>query len=80
VVFAVALALRVFHVWQMQASPFASILIGDAVAYDEWARKLAAGDWLGTPVFYQAPCIRTHSARFTCSSADICCWCVCYRQ
>lgn len=55
VVLTVAVSLRVLHVWQMQASPFASILMGDSVAYDEWARRIAAGDWLGTAVFYQAP-------------------------
>jgi tetratricopeptide (TPR) repeat protein len=29
--------------------------MGDPKAYDEWARQIAAGDWLGTDVFYQAP-------------------------
>jgi Flp pilus assembly protein TadD len=30
-------------------------LLGDALAYDAWAQRLAAGDWLGQEVFYQAP-------------------------
>lgn len=30
-------------------------LLGDGQAYDEWARRLAAGDWFGSDVFYQTP-------------------------
>lgn len=55
VLFAVALGLRVWHVAALQASPFASLLLGDAAIYDAWARRIAAGDWLGQGVFYQAP-------------------------
>src|SRR5258708_3316680 len=29
--------------------------MGDARAYDEWARRIAGGDWIGREVFYQAP-------------------------
>ncbi len=29
--------------------------MGDSRAYDEWARRIAAGDWIGREVFYQAP-------------------------
>jgi tetratricopeptide (TPR) repeat protein len=29
--------------------------MGDSRGYDEWARRLAAGDWIGRDVFYQAP-------------------------
>lgn len=29
--------------------------MGDSHGYDEWARRLAAGDWIGAEVFYQAP-------------------------
>lgn len=50
-----ALAVRLVHVWQMKATPFATVLLGDARGYDQWARRLAAGDWVGTDVFYQAP-------------------------
>ncbi len=53
--FFVALAVRLLHLWQIQPSPFFDVLLGDANGYDEWARRLAAGDWLGTEVFYQAP-------------------------
>jgi len=54
-IFAVALAVRLLHLWQIHPSPFFDVLLGDANGYDEWARRLAAGDWLGTEVFYQAP-------------------------
>lgn len=54
-IFAVAFAVRLVHIWQIRPSPFFDILLGDAHAYDAWARRLAAGDWIGTDVFYQAP-------------------------
>lgn len=54
-IFAVALAVRLLHLWQVKPSPFFDVLLGDASGYDEWARRLAAGDWVGTEVFYQAP-------------------------
>lgn len=50
-----ALGVRLLHVWQMTATPFATVLFGDAKGYDQWARRLAGGDWIGTDVFYQAP-------------------------
>jgi len=55
VIFVVALAVRLFHVWQLQSSPFFDTLLGDANGYDKWAQRLAAGDWIGSDVFYQAP-------------------------
>ncbi len=51
----VALLLRLLHVWLLSRSPYFDALMGDARGYDEWARRLAAGDWMGTEVFYQAP-------------------------
>ena len=54
-IFAVAFAIRLVHLWQIQPSPFFDVLLGDARGYDEWARRLAGGDWIGTEVFYQAP-------------------------
>jgi tetratricopeptide (TPR) repeat protein len=54
-IFALALALRLLHLWQLRASPFLEVTLGDAAAYHAWARRLAAGDWLGSEVFYQAP-------------------------
>src|SRR5262245_11726329 len=29
--------------------------MGDARGYDEWAQRIAGGDWIGRDVFYQAP-------------------------
>ena len=54
-IFATALLVRLVHVWQLGASPFGDLLLGDSAGYDRWARELAAGDWLGAEVFYQAP-------------------------
>ncbi|MGH6689559.1 MAG: tetratricopeptide repeat protein [Vicinamibacterales bacterium] len=54
-IFAVALAVRLVHVWQIRGAPFFTVLMGDARAYDEWAQQIARGDWLGQDVFYQAP-------------------------
>src|SRR4051794_3906008 len=53
--FATAFAVRLLHVWQMRATPFFSVLMGDSRRYDEWARRIAAGEWIGHEVFYQAP-------------------------
>jgi tetratricopeptide (TPR) repeat protein len=54
-VFGVALLVRLVHVWQLRRSPFFSLLMGDSRGYDEWAQRIAGGDWLGHEVFYQAP-------------------------
>jgi tetratricopeptide (TPR) repeat protein/4-amino-4-deoxy-L-arabinose transferase-like glycosyltransferase len=42
-------------VWQIRRAPFFTVLVGDSRAYDEWAQRIARGDWLGHEVFYQAP-------------------------
>ena len=55
IVFFVALFVRLLHVYQLQSSPFFDVLMGDASGYDQWAQRLAAGDWIGREVFYQAP-------------------------
>ncbi|MBI4718670.1 MAG: tetratricopeptide repeat protein [Planctomycetes bacterium] len=39
----------------MRSSPFFAVLFGDGAEYDRWAQRVAAGDWLGSEVFYQAP-------------------------
>ncbi|MBA3271497.1 MAG: tetratricopeptide repeat protein [Acidobacteria bacterium] len=54
-VFATALTVRVVHIWQMRDTLFFSVLMGDSRGYDAWARQIAAGEWLGREVFYQAP-------------------------
>jgi tetratricopeptide (TPR) repeat protein/4-amino-4-deoxy-L-arabinose transferase-like glycosyltransferase len=55
VIFAVAFTLRLIHIWQIRRSPFFTVLMGDARGYDEWAQRIAGGDWIGRDVFYQAP-------------------------
>jgi tetratricopeptide (TPR) repeat protein len=55
VIAGVALVVRLVHVYQIHNAPFFSVLMGDSRGYDEWARQLAAGDWIGHDVFYQAP-------------------------
>ena len=54
-IFAVAFVVRLVHVWQIRTSPFFDVLMGDANGYDQWAQRIAAGDWIGSEVFYQAP-------------------------
>lgn len=54
-VFGVAVAVRWLHLWQISRLPFFDLLLGDAESYDAWAREIAAGDWIGNTVFYQAP-------------------------
>jgi len=46
-IFATALAVRLVHVWQIRASPFFSVLMGDSHGYDDWAQRIAGGDWIG---------------------------------
>jgi 4-amino-4-deoxy-L-arabinose transferase-like glycosyltransferase len=53
--FAVALIVRLVYLFEIRDSEFCRVLVGDAVAYDAWARAIAQGDWLGHEVFYQAP-------------------------
>jgi tetratricopeptide (TPR) repeat protein len=50
-----ALALRALHLAEIAGTPLERTLLGDAVAYDAWARRIAAGDLLGGEVFYQSP-------------------------
>jgi tetratricopeptide (TPR) repeat protein len=55
IIFAVALLVRLIHVYQLRSSPFFDVLMGDAHGYDQWAQRIAGGDWIGSDVFYQAP-------------------------
>lgn len=54
-VFVVAFAARGIHLAQASASPLFKGLVSDAHTFDEWARGIARGDWLGHEAFYQAP-------------------------
>ncbi len=55
VVFALALVARGLHFHAMRDSLLYEVLLADAGAYDRWAQQLAAGDWIGSQVFYQTP-------------------------
>jgi tetratricopeptide (TPR) repeat protein len=54
-IFAVAFGLRGLYLSQIQSIPLFYYLAGDGRTYDEWAQRIAGGDWLGSGVFYQAP-------------------------
>jgi tetratricopeptide (TPR) repeat protein len=54
-IFAIALVVRLVYLLQLRASPYFPFYIGDARGYHDWAQRIAAGDWLGQEVFYQAP-------------------------
>jgi tetratricopeptide (TPR) repeat protein len=55
IVFAAALIVRLVHLVAIRRAPFFTVLLGDSRAYDEWARSISGGDWIGHEVFYQAP-------------------------
>ena len=54
-IFAIAFALRLIYLFQIESIPLFYHLAGDARTYHEWGQRIAAGDWLGAGVFYQAP-------------------------
>ena len=54
-VIAAAFFLRLIYLIQIEAIPLFYELAGDGRTYDEWAQRIAAGDWLGQGVFYQTP-------------------------
>lgn len=54
-IFGCAFLLRVIYLFQIESIPLFYQLAGDGRAYDEWGQRIAAGDRLGTGVFYQAP-------------------------
>ena len=54
-IFALALAVRLAYLVQMQASPCFDVPLMDADYHDRWARMIAGGEWLGEAVFFRAP-------------------------
>ena len=54
-IFIVAFVVRAVYLWQAGRAPEFALLVGDSVTYDQWASRIAGGDWLGSSVFYQAP-------------------------
>ena len=55
VIFGAAFLLRLLYLNQVETIPLFYHPAGDGRGYDEWAQRIAAGGWLGTGVFYQAP-------------------------
>lgn len=51
----VGLLLRLAHGFALSRTPFFDHLGLDCEVYDEWAQRIAAGDWMGTRIFYQDP-------------------------
>ena len=54
-IFLFSLVVRLLHLWQIRPAPFFELLMGDAQSYHAWAQQIAAGDVIGSDVFYQAP-------------------------
>jgi 4-amino-4-deoxy-L-arabinose transferase-like glycosyltransferase len=54
-VFLVAVGLRVVHVQQMRHYAHFNVPVLDAAYFDDWARRIAAGDWLGKDIFFVDP-------------------------
>lgn len=50
-----ALALRLGLLWELHDEHVSLVLVIDSKSYDLWARRVAAGEWLGDGVFTQAP-------------------------
>jgi Flp pilus assembly protein TadD len=55
VVALVALAVRLLYLTDLRHTPFFADPQMDALYHDQWARRLAGGDWVGSGVFFRAP-------------------------
>jgi hypothetical protein len=55
VIFGCAFFVRLLYLIEINSIPLFYHLAGDGRTYYEWGQKIAAGDWLGHGVFYQAP-------------------------
>ena len=55
VIFGCAFFIRLLYLIEIDSIPLFYNLAGDGRTYDEWGQRIAAGDWLGQGVFYQAP-------------------------
>ena len=50
-----ALVLRIIYLLELRGEALVAVPVGDGWQYDEWARRIAAGEWLGGQAFYQTP-------------------------
>lgn len=54
-VFVLALAIRLLYLLEMRDTLLFEVILGDGRSYDQWARRIAGGEWFGDRVFFQAP-------------------------
>ena len=54
-VLVLAAVFRIAHVMALSTTPFFDNLGLDCLVYDEWGQRIAAGDWMGSRIFYQDP-------------------------
>ena len=54
-VFVLALSIRLLYLLEMRDTLLFEVILGDGRSYDQWARRIAGGEWLGDKVFFQAP-------------------------
>lgn len=54
-IFGVAFLLRLIYIFEISASPFFENLVIDCARYSDWAKEIAAGNWVGGRTFYQSP-------------------------
>ena len=50
-----AFALRFVHLLEARSVPIFDAVFMDGLSYSSWADRIAAGDWIGDRIFYQAP-------------------------
>ncbi len=55
IILAAAIVLRIVHWLALRNEPFFAQLAMDSQEYDRWAKEIAAGNWVGSGVFFQAP-------------------------
>lgn len=53
--FALALAFRLWFLFDLREHPYFDHLMIDSASYDRWAGRIAGGDFWGSRVFYQSP-------------------------
>lgn len=54
-IFILAFALRIIYLLQMRSSPHFFSPTMDPLFHDSWAQNIAAGNWIGSKVFFRAP-------------------------
>ena len=51
----VAAVFRLWHLMALAQTPFFDHLGLDPLVYEEWGQRIAAGDWIGSRIYYQDP-------------------------